>query len=172
LSSKSDRRSFLATSPSLSKKLMRSIQKESCHHPFYTCFSFSCLLSCSSLQIMFRRQLLRQSRAITNSLSTPFSSAQRATFVHASSASLRSIRPSSASLPQLIQQRWQSTTAESKETSDGGEAKPEDAPKEDPSKAELEKKNKEIVDLKVRSLWMLLETYHQMGLTNTIGQIP
>lgn len=131
---------------------------QSCHHPFHippyllhNCFY-------QQIKIMFRRQLLRQGRAISESISRPVTFSQRATFSHASSSALlQSLRTSSIPSQQFAQRRWQSTEAEKKDTP-AEDAKTEEAAKEDPSKAELEKKNKEIVDLKVS-----IQNQHRMA---------
>jgi hypothetical protein len=49
--------------------------------------------------------------------------------------------------------RWQSTEAEKTDGSPPSEAKPVEATEEDPTKKELEAKNKEIIDLKVGREW-------------------
>lgn len=103
---------------------------------------------------MIRRQLYRQARAVSESISRPVHHAQRTNFSLAAlpSAQLRAVKPVSSSCSQQIpQRRWQSSEAEKKDESKPaeGEEKSAEAVKEDSAKEELEKKNKEIVDLKV-----------------------
>jgi hypothetical protein len=104
-------------------------------------------------QKMFRRQLLRQSRSLSKSL-TELPQVRRSPF---SSATFISSRAStSAGLPSRLQRRWQSTESDlqksateaappASEEAKSTEAKPEDAMKE-----ELEKTKREVIDMKVR----------------------
>jgi molecular chaperone GrpE len=100
---------------------------------------------------MLRRELIRQTRALTSStFSRPLSIARPRSRTQLSRRSLQpsSFRPLS---PRLFQ-RWQSTDTETK--SEDGAPSPEDAkpaePKdEDPLQKEVEAKNREIIDLKV-----------------------
>ncbi|KAL6248046.1 GrpE, mitochondrial [Rhinocladiella similis] len=101
---------------------------------------------------MFRRQILRQSRSISETL-TASSQVRRSPFSSASFASPRPCLPASYSL--RTGQRWQSTEA-GKKADDKPSPEPEQtkAPetKEDPTKQELEKAKKEIIDLKDKYL--------------------
>ena len=106
---------------------------------------------------MLRKQLLRQSRAVSEAFtSTSASSLPQLRRAHFSSLPLTaSLRPSpSSTLPsRWVSRKYQSTDAEKKpqeETPATDEAKSPEQAKEDAHKAELEKKNKEIIDLKVR----------------------
>lgn len=98
---------------------------------------------------MIKRQLLRQSRAVSESLfaSPPV---RRSPFSSTPFASPRAAIP--ASFSSRIGRRWQSTDAEKKSPEESAppaeEAKSEEA-KEDPQKLELEKAKKEVVELKV-----------------------
>lgn len=116
--------------------------------------------------LVFRKQLLREDCAISRAVSGA-SSITRVNTSHA--ASLSTLRPTrlTSFYPQVAGRRWQSSEAEKKEaTPADGEAQPAQTP-EDAAKAELEKKNKEIIDLKV--------TLHQIfvakRLTQPSGQI-
>lgn len=108
---------------------------------------------------MLRKQLLRQSRNICESLTS--ASLPQALARRSAPFSTASIAPSTrAALPayqssRILGRRWQSTDSDKTATSSpdaaSSEAKPEatEAVKEDPTKVELEKKNKEVIDLKV-----------------------
>lgn len=111
------------------------------------------------LLTMLRKQILRQSRALSESFtSTSAASLPQLRRAHFSSSPITpTLRPSpSSTLPsRWMSRRYQSTEAEKKpqdETPAATEAKPTEEAKEDAQKAELEKKNKEIIDLKVRGL--------------------
>jgi hypothetical protein len=101
---------------------------------------------------MLKRQLLRQSRALSQS-SNPRTVSQFSPFsrpFHAQSVPSRL----STAFPPRLQRRWQSTKPDPNPDSQptpAAEAKPE-AEKEDLLKKEIEQKNREIIDLKVRSL--------------------
>ncbi|KIV97884.1 hypothetical protein PV10_01584 [Exophiala mesophila] len=108
---------------------------------------------------MLRKQLLRQSRAVSEAFtSTSASSLPQLRRAHFSSSPLTaSLRPSpSSTLPsRWVSRRYQSTDAEKKtqeETPATDDAKSPEQAKEDAHKAELEKKNKEIIDLKDKYL--------------------
>lgn len=109
--------------------------------------SYIALSQCVSK--MFRRQLLRQSRAISESLSS-LQQVRRSPFSSATFVSPCATLP--ASYASRIGRRWQSSEAENKpaETpaSSSEESKPAET-QEDPSKQELEKAKKEILELKV-----------------------
>lgn len=98
---------------------------------------------------MFRRQLLRQSRTLSESL-TALPQVRWSQFSSATFLAPRAAIP--ASFSSGVGRRWQSTNGDKKlegETSASTEeAKPAEA-KEDPLKDELEKSKKEIIDLKV-----------------------
>ncbi|KAK4939491.1 GrpE, mitochondrial [Elasticomyces elasticus] len=101
---------------------------------------------------MFRRQLLRQSRTISESLTT-LPQVRRSPFSSATLVSPRSTLP--ASYSSRIARRWQSSEAENKpaesRAASSEDAKPAEA-QEDPVKQELEKAKKEAVDLKDKYL--------------------
>lgn len=101
--------------------------------------------------IMFRRQLLRSSRAASQHLSqTP--RLQQITLSSSSSFSSIARQPSRSAIPQYISRRWQSTETAKDAKATDGEAKPAEPSAEDALKQEVEKKNKEIIDLKVSQL--------------------
>jgi len=94
---------------------------------------------------MLRRQLLRQSCAISDCI-TRLPQRPRSRF---SSASFASPRVTTAFRSQLdVGRRWQSNGGEEKKPEEQAAA-PSPEAKEDPLKQELEKKSKEVVDLKV-----------------------
>jgi len=97
---------------------------------------------------MLKQQLLRQSRALSHS-SIPRNVSRFSPF----SRPLQSVplRLSTA-FPPRLQQRWQSTKPDpipDSQSTPAAEAKPE--AEEDLLKKEIEQKNREIIDLKVRS---------------------
>ncbi|EXJ82630.1 molecular chaperone GrpE [Capronia epimyces CBS 606.96] len=101
---------------------------------------------------MFRRQLLRQSRTISESV-TAVSRVRQSPF---HSATFISPRPATSPyLSSRLGRRWQSTESENNSgeqpAASTQETKPVDA-KEDPVKQELEKYKKEVVDLKDKYL--------------------
>jgi len=98
---------------------------------------------------MFRRQVLRQSRSVSQSpkqlsyASAPFSQWTPPQHI-----------TRSAAIPSRLGRRWQSTDAAETQQEPAADTTPAngkstETPKEDPLKQELEKKNKEVVDLKV-----------------------
>lgn len=99
--------------------------------------------------IMFQRQLLRSSRTASRSI------AQTPRIQRIPSSPLSTLRPNAAILSrsatsQHLSRRWQSTeAAKPEEKAAEGEAAAGGASSEDALKQEIEKKNKEIIDLKV-----------------------
>ncbi|OAL35414.1 hypothetical protein AYO20_05264 [Fonsecaea nubica] len=103
---------------------------------------------------MFRKQLLRQVRTISDSLSASPSRIRHSPF---SSATFKFPRTSrNAYLSTRIGQRWQSTDAQPQkpatEAAPSEEAKAAEEAKADPLKEELEKAKKEVIDLKDKYL--------------------
>lgn len=125
--------------PTLTRFKNIPVKRSRCTHPLNTTARDTLHTT-----IMIQRTLLRQSRALSSSIrSTPPTSFLRLQFRPAATpASLSRIsRPAAA--------RWYSSEPDAKK--DGEEVKPgEKAEAEDPAKKELEAKNKEIVELKVR----------------------
>ncbi|KIW58522.1 hypothetical protein PV05_03033 [Exophiala xenobiotica] len=104
---------------------------------------------------MLRRQVLRQSRAISESLAASPQIRRRSPFSSATFISPRSSVP--ASYSSRLGRRWQSTEADKAANADENIAPQTEqtkAPeaKEDPTKQELEKAKKEIIDLKDKYL--------------------
>ncbi|KAJ9614143.1 GrpE, mitochondrial [Cladophialophora chaetospira] len=106
---------------------------------------------------MFRRQLLRQSRTLSKSI-TELSQAQarRSPFSSASFISPRTSTPSTY-ISSRLQRRWQSTESDQQKASSETqpsteEAKPAEAKPEDAMKEELEKSKREVIDLKDKYL--------------------
>ncbi|KIW77374.1 hypothetical protein Z517_09820 [Fonsecaea pedrosoi CBS 271.37] len=103
---------------------------------------------------MFRKQLLRQVRTISDSLSASPSRIRQSPFSSATFISPRTSR--NAYLSTRIGQRWQSTDAQpqkpSTEAAPSEEAKAAEEAKADPLKEELEKAKKEVIDLKDKYL--------------------
>ncbi|KIW14057.1 hypothetical protein PV08_06838 [Exophiala spinifera] len=97
---------------------------------------------------MFRKQILRQSRSISEALIAP-SQVRRSPFSSAPFASPRPCLPASYSF--RTGRRWQSTDADKKADKESEETKTPET-KEDPAKQELEKAKKEIIDLKDKYL--------------------
>ena len=127
-----------------SSLLEASSNSQTCHRSFP---HFPSYLNRIALSIMIRRQLLRQLRA--SSQSAP----QRALIQRSSFSSLSPIpsrTPIAAS--SKIPRRWQSTETEKASSEAASEGKATESPSPDePLKQEIEKKNKEIIDLKVSS---------------------
>ncbi|EXJ90836.1 molecular chaperone GrpE [Capronia coronata CBS 617.96] len=100
---------------------------------------------------MFQRQLLRQSRAISESLTA----VPRVRLSPFSSASFVSPRPATPLYQSTrLGRRWQSTESEKQsgeQAASSGETKPAEA-KEDPVQQELEKCKKEVLDFKDKYL--------------------
>ena len=122
------------------------------HHRLQVLFPFSFLnpsnLELSIIPIMLRSQLIRQLRAASQ---TPLqrSPLQRSTFSSLSPISSRAPIAFSSRIPR----RWQSTEAETKSqaSESAAEAKPAEAQRpEDSLKQDIAKKDKEVLDLKVR----------------------
>ncbi|OCT54207.1 GrpE protein like protein, mitochondrial [Cladophialophora carrionii] len=109
---------------------------------------------------MFRRQVLRQSRSLSKSLSELAQAHhQRSPFSSATFLSPRASTYASTSLPSRLQQRrWQSSEPDkSKASADSAppsteESKPTDPKPEDALKEELEKTKREVIDLKDKYL--------------------
>ena len=97
-----------------------------------------------SSYMMFKRQLLRQQRALTQTI-TRSPQIRRTPFSSISSNAPRI----SAAFPTKIARRWQSDDASKKPDGAPAEAKPAENTAEDAAKKELEAKTKEIKDLKV-----------------------
>ncbi|OAG38158.1 hypothetical protein AYO21_07618 [Fonsecaea monophora] len=103
---------------------------------------------------MFRKQLLRQVRTISDSLSASPARIRQSPFSSATFISPRTSR--NAYLSTRVGQRWQSTDAQPQkpatEAAPSEEAKAAEEAKADPLKDELEKAKKEVIDLKDKYL--------------------
>ncbi|OAP55945.1 hypothetical protein AYL99_10097 [Fonsecaea erecta] len=104
---------------------------------------------------MLRKQLFRQVRTVSESLSASPHLIRRSPFSSATFIAPRACRP--ASLSSRIGQRWQSTEAQQqKPATDAApsseEAKAVEEAKQDPLKEELEKAKREVIDLKDKYL--------------------
>jgi len=118
---------------------------------------------------MFQRQLLRSSRAASQAIKqTRTQHIQLSPYSSLSSRSLRTLQPTAS---QHFSRRWQSTETQttSDKPAEGGE-KPTEASPEDALKQEIEKKNKEIIELKVNQ--QNRSPTQQRILTQSAGQIP
>lgn len=131
---------------------MRSFHNIFCHRHIASTLepiiSLRLLPNPPHIHIMFRRQLLRSSRAASQHLSQS-SRLQQISPSSFSSFSSISRQPSRTAIPQYISRRWQSTEAAKDSKPAEGDAKAAESTAEDALKQEVEKKNKEVIDLKV-----------------------
>lgn len=107
---------------------------------------------------MFRRQLVRQSRIISESLSRPsrLRNPPLQRFLQAQPLSSRS----ASAVPPRLWRRWQSTESDGKpsqlESETKSDSENKELEKDDLLKKELEQKNREIIDLKVGTTLIIL----------------
>jgi len=106
---------------------------------------------------MIQRTLIRHTRALSSSIrSAPRTAISRPQFIPANRLPARP----------LASARWYATEPEAKKDSEPAAAEGKtEAKTEDPVKKELEVKEREIIDLKVRRNTLLHQFYHESSLT-------
>ena len=106
---------------------------------------------CYTWDTMFRSQLMRAGRTASQKLSQPSSIQERQIIASSfSSLSSQTLRSQTPRICQHLTRRWQSTEPAKSESASNETTKPPESSSEDALKQEIEKKNKEIIDLKVR----------------------